>query len=116
MAPPQVIMLGEAGTPKTDAEDIDIYYLTRPERSFKEIARIEVGATNDEYSMEQIMLKAREMGADGVIIVGRSGSISFAGGTGTGYTVGDSTNTFITSSGVGVGEGYGLVAVAIRYK
>ena len=116
MAQPQIIMFGEVGTPKSDAENIDIYYTKRPERNYIEIARIEVRDTNDEYNMEQILLKAKGMGSDGVIILGRSGSYGFVSGTGTGYTIGDSTNTFTTSSGLGVGVGYGLVAIAIRYK
>jgi hypothetical protein len=116
MAPPQVLMLGDAAPPKSDTEDIDIYYLTRPERDFSEIARIEVGDTNDEYSMEQILLKARGMGADGVIIVGRSGSYGLVSGLGTGYVIGDSSSAITSSTGMGVSEGYGLVAIAVRYK
>ena len=116
MAQPQVMMLGDAGNPKTDAENIDIYYTKRPERDYKEIARIEVGDTNDEYNLEQILLKARGMGADAVIIIGRSGSYGYVSGAGTGSSVNGSTSTFGTYSGVSVGAGYGLVAVAIQYK
>ena len=112
MAEPQVIMLGNPGTPKTEAEDVDIYYATRHEQDYREIARIEVGDTNDEYCMGQILLKARGMGADGVIVLGRSGSYSYVSETGARRTIGNTT----TSSGVGVGAGHGLAAVAIRYN
>ena len=116
MAQPKVLILGEAGSPKTEAENIDIFYTKRPEQEYVEIARIEVGDTNDEYSLNQILMKARSMGADGVVIIGRSGSYGPVISSGTGYTSGNNANTFVTSSGLTVSEGYGLVAIAIRYK
>ena len=50
-------MLGEAGSPKTEAENIDIFHPKMPEQEYVEIARIEVGDTNDEYSLNQILMK-----------------------------------------------------------
>lgn len=116
MAQPKVLMLGEAGNPKTESDNIDIFYTKIPEQGYVEIARIEVGDTNDEYSLNQILVKARSIGADGVIIIGRSGSYGPVIGSGTGYTSSNRASTFVTSSGLTVSEGYGLVAIAIRYN
>lgn len=110
MAKPKVTMFREAGHPKAPTDQIDVFYTTRPDRRYEEIARIEVGDTDDDWSMKQIMAKAREIGADGIIIIGRVGSYGFGAGTAT------DTGTFAATSGFGVGEGYGLTAVAIRYK
>jgi hypothetical protein len=110
MAQPEVTMFKEAGTPKSSTDHIDIFYTKKPDRDYEEIAIIEVGDTDDDWSMKQIKIKAREIGADGVIIIGRVGSYGYVTGTGT------STGSFATAAGIGVGEGYGLVAVAIKYK
>ena len=102
MAKAEVMMLGEAGTPKAPTDKIDIYYTKIPERKYDEVANISVGDTDDDWSIKQIILKARELGADGVIIVGRVGS----------YAISTASNPILVSAG----EGYGLVAIAIKYK
>ena len=104
MAQPEVMMLGETSAPKSPTEQIDIFYTKLPDRSYEEIAKIEVGDTDDNWNLEQIKIKAREIGADGAIIIGRVGSYSYDTGIGT------------TNVSIGVGEGYGLVAIAIKYK
>ena len=110
MASPEVTMIGKAGTPKPPLENIDIYYTKKPEQDYEEIAIIKVGDTDDNWSLKQIKIKARELGADGAIIIGRPGSYVYVTGVGTG------SDSFAASTGVGAGEGYGLEAIAIRYK
>ena len=110
MASPEVTMIGKAGAPKSSSENIDIYYTNKPDKKYEEIAIIKVGDTDDDWSINQIKLKARELGADGAIIIGRPGSYVFVTGAGS------SKNSFSTSTGVGAGESYGLEAIAIRYK
>ena len=110
MAQPEVMMLREPGAPKSPTEQIDVFYTKQPDRNYEEIAKIEVGDTDDDWSMEQIKIKAREVGADGVIIIGRVGSYVY------GTVSSTSTGSFATGTTVGVGEGYGLVAIAIKYK
>jgi hypothetical protein len=110
MASPEVTIIGNTGDPKSPTENIDIYYTKKPEQNYEEIAIIKVGDTDDNWSFKQIKIKARELGADGAIIIGRTGSYVYVTGVGTG------TNSFSTSTGVGAGEGYGLEAIAIRYK
>jgi len=110
MAQPEVTMFREASAPKSPTEHIDIFYTKQPDRSYEEIAKIEVGDTDDNWNLEQIKIKARELGADGVIIIGRVGSYGYSTGTGT------STGSFATATAIGVSEGYGLVAIAIKYK
>jgi hypothetical protein len=102
MAKPEVVILGEASSPKSSTDKIDIYYTKKPERNYDEIAKISVGDTDDDWCIKQIKLKARELGADGAIIIGRVGSYGIATGN--------------NPMSVGVGEGYGLVAIAIKYN
>ena len=110
MAKPKVTMLGEAGIPKSPMANIDIYYTNTPDNKYEEIAIIKVGDTDDDWNLKQIKIKAREIGADGAIIIGRPGSYVYVTNMGT------STDSFSTSSGIGAGEGYDIEAVAIRYK
>jgi len=110
MAAPEVTMLRESHPPKQATDHIDVYYTKLPDRPYDEIAKIEVGDTDDEWNLKQIKRKAREFGADGVIIIGRVGTYGY--GTGIGSTSGNLS----TSAIFGVGEGYGLVAIAIVYK
>ena len=97
-------MIGEPSTPKSPTEKIDIFYTKVPERSYEEIAKIEVGDTDDNWNLKQFKIKARELGANGAIIIGRVGSYSYGTDIGT------------TNVTIGAGEGYGLVAIAINYK
>ena len=102
MAKPKVTLYGNAYPPKGESDPIEVFQTRLPDRPYSEIARIEVGDTDDKWSMKQILLKAREIGADGVIITGRAGHQS------VGVPVG---GTVIAAS-----EGYGLTAIAIRFK
>lgn len=73
-----------------------------PAKEYLEFAQITCGDTNDNWNLEQITKKAREIGADGIIIVGKTGS------SGVGIPMG--TSTYVVS------EDYGMIAVAIKYK
>lgn len=81
---------------------VDVWQTKAPDRPYTEIGRIEVGDTDDNYCMAQIVEQGKAMGADGVVIVGRAGSQAVAIPVG-GMVYAQS------------GE-YGLVAVAIKYK
>jgi len=74
MASPKVTLFSTAYPPKPPDSTIDVYRASRPQRDFIELAEISCGDTDDDWNMRQIMLKAREIGADGVIILGQSGS------------------------------------------
>lgn len=110
MATANVTMFREPGAPKPDSARIDVYQTARPDRPFEEVARIECGDTDDAWNMKQITTKAREIGADGIIILGRVGSYDFVAGSSS------VAGSVATGTGFGVGQGYGLSAVAIRYK
>ena len=102
MAKPKVTLFGPAYPPRDSTAEIEVFQSQKPDRPYQEIARIEVGDTDDNWSMKQILIKAREIGADAVIIVGRSGAY------GVGVPVG---------SGVyAASEEYGMVAIAIRFR
>lgn len=103
-------MLAEAREPKATTAEIQIFYTKTPDRDYDEIAKIEVGDTSDDWCIKQIKKVSREIGADGAIITGKVGSYGYVSGSGT------SSGSYATTTGVSVGEGYGLIAIAIKYK
>ena len=74
----------------------------KPTQEYEEFAQITFGDTNDKWSLEQITKKAREIGSDGINIIGKAGT------SGVGIPMG--TSTYVVS------EEYGMTAVAIKYK
>ena len=102
MAKPKVTLFGETYPPKDEGSKIDVFMTNKPTQEYLEFARITCKDTNDKWSLEQITKKAREIGADGIIIVGKAGS------TGVGIPMGYSTYV--------VSEEYGFTAIAIKYK
>ncbi len=102
MAKPKVTLFGPTYPPKDSTAAIEVFQSQKPDRPYQELARIEVGDTDDNWSMKQILIKAREIGADAVIIVGRSGV----------HGVGVPAGSAVYAAS---GE-YGMVAIAIRYR
>ena len=102
MASPTVSLYGSAYPAKAPDSPIDVYRLTKPQRDFIELAEISCGDTDDNWNMQQILMKAREVGADGLILLGQSGSY------GLGVPIGNMV--YATQ------KGYGLRAIAIRYR
>jgi hypothetical protein len=101
-ARPNVVMYGNPFPAKAKDAHIDIYKTTKPDKKYTEIAEISCGDLSDKWNMEQILIKAREIGADGVIIIGKSGDVA----------VGVPTDNSV----IAVSEGYGIKAIAIKYK
>lgn len=101
MAQPKVILYVPDLPAKPIDAAIDIFESQKPEGPYQEVAKIEVADTDDKWCMGQILKKAREIGADGVLIVGRSGSYGVGLPFGGGYAA--------------IGA-YGMVAIAFRYK
>ena len=95
-------MFKQPYSPKGVGEDIDVYQTSLPNREYIEIAKISCGDTDDDWNMKQILKKAREIGADAIIMTGQKGS----------YAVGMP----IGNMAYAVSEGYGITAIAIRYK
>jgi hypothetical protein len=102
-AMPEVTFYGVTYPSKPLDAQIDVYQTALPQREYVEIAMISCGDTDDNWNMKQILEQAREIGADAIIIRGRVGTY------GVGVPVG-------TQMVYGVSEGYGITAVAIRYK
>ena len=102
MAKPKVTLYGRIYPSKDIDTKIDVYNTTKPNVQYLEIAQISCGDTEDDWNMKQILMKAREVGADGIIITGRSGSY------GMGVPIGNLA--------FAVAEGYGITAIAIKYK
>ncbi len=102
MAKPNVVMYGNPYPEKEKDANIDVYRTTKPDKEYIEIAEISCGDTSKKWNMKQILNKAREIGADGIIIIGKSGTMAVA--------------IPIDKSVYAVSEGYGLKAIAIKYK
>ena len=102
MAKPEVVLYGPPLPAKPTNAPIEVFESQKPTRPYQEIAKIEVGDTDDNWSMAQILKKAREIGADGVLITGRSGH----------YGVGVPAGSAVYAAT----EAYGLVAIAFKYK
>ena len=102
MAKAKVTLFGESYPAKTEDAKIDVYMTNKPTQEYIEFAQIICGDTNDKWSLEQITKKAREIGADGIILIGK------AGNNGVGVPIGNLTYV--------VSEEYGMKAVAIKYK
>jgi len=102
MAKPKVTLYGQTYPAKDPDEQVDVFNTYKPDREYTEIAQITCGDTDDSWSMKQILIKAREIGADAIIITGRSGSY------GVGVPIGNMAYA--------VAEGYGISAIAIKYK
>ena len=102
MGKAKATIFGETYPGKDTDAKIDIYLTNKPTREYIEFVRITCSDTNEKWSLEQIKKKVREIGADGIIIIGQAGT------TGVGMPIG--TSTFVFS------EGYGMTAIAIKYK
>lgn len=102
MAKAKVTLFGDSYPPKDDDEKIDLYITNKPVQEYIEFAQISCRDTDDKWSIEQITKKAREIGADGIIIIGKAGS------SGVGIPMG--TSTYVVS------QEFGMTAVAIKYK
>lgn len=102
MAKAHVTLFGETYPAKSEDAKIDVYMTNKPTQEYIEFAQITCRDTNDNWSLEQITKKAREIGADGIFIIGKAGT------SGVGIPMG--TSTYVVS------QDYGMTAVAIKYK
>jgi len=101
MAKADAVMLTEAYPAKTQDAQFDVYYTNRPEKKYIELAQIICNDTDDNWNLKQIKIKAQEIGADGIIVLGKSSSAGVGIPVGTTYVVSEET--------------YGMKAVAIKY-
>ena len=101
MAKADAVMLTKAYPSKTEDAQFDVYYTNRPEKKYIELAQIICNDTDDNWNLKQIKIKAQEIGADGIIVLGKSSSAGVGIPVGTTYVVSEET--------------YGMKAVAIKY-
>jgi hypothetical protein len=97
MAKPEVTMFGNLFPPKNEDETVDVYRTSLPTQEYIEFAQIKCEDTEDSWNMQQILKEARKIGADGIIIIGRTGSWGRGG------------SVFYATQ-------YGITAIAIKYK
>ncbi|WP_053228004.1 hypothetical protein [Spirochaeta cellobiosiphila] len=69
--------------------------------SYIELAEISCEDTDDNWAMDQILMKSKEIGADGIIIIGKAATYGY------GISIGDMLFTSF--------EAYGIKAIAIKY-
>jgi len=81
---------------------VDVYRSIKPSRPYLEIGEISCRDTDKNWALNQLKIKARSIGADGLILLGPAGNSS----------VGNIAGSVVVSSG----ESYGYNAIAIRYK
>jgi hypothetical protein len=98
-----VTLFGNAYPQKTEEATIDVYITKKPDHDYVEFAKIVCKLSDDKMCINQILKKAREIGADGVIIIGKAGTSSEL------VTLGK-YSTYINN------EEYGMTAIAIKYK
>lgn len=102
MGKAQSTLINDSYPPKSFDAEIDVYVSNKPEQKYIEIAMISCLDTNDDWCLKELKRKARELGADAIIILGKAGKEN------VGIPVG---NMFYF-----VDEQYGLKGVAIKYK
>jgi len=107
----KVVKYHEPFPPKELNAQIDLYDTVKPEKPYVEIGKlIYVSATssvNEEKAIEDLKVKARELGADGLILKGFvESNVSVPA-----YTVGSGNQTTTTYQ-----SKKDYVAVAIKYK
>lgn len=97
-----LVLDGQPYPAKIDSVQIDVYRSIKPSKAYIEVGEISCKDTNKEWALNQLKIKAREIGADGLIILGPGATSS------GGCLVG---NVVVSSS-----ESHGYNAIAIRYK
>ena len=102
MAKPEVLLYGKTYPSKNLDAETEIFETSRPKQEYIEIAKITCGDTEDSWNLKQILIKAREIGADAIIITGKSGS------HGAGVPIGDMS--YVAT------QDYGISAIAIKYE
>ena len=98
----KVAMMNQSFPPKSNDEHIQVFNTTRPEKPYIEIAELTANNSNNSWNINHLVAKAREIGADAVIIIGGVGSIASGGIAG--------------NIGTSVSTDYGIKAIAIKYK
>lgn len=102
MAKAKVTMINEPYPAKDENSNIEVYITNVPSDPYIELAQITCDDTEDDWCLKQIKIKAREIGADGIIIIGKSESGSFGVPLGSMY--------YFSL------EEYGMKAIAFKYK
>ena len=98
-----VTLFGNAYPQKEEGATIDVYITKKPTQDYVEFAKIVCKLSSEKMCLNKVLEKAREIGADGVIIIGKAGSSSNLVTIGKYSTVVDN-------------EEYGITAIAIKYK
>ena len=98
-----VTIFGYAYPQKEQDATIDIYITKTPTQEYTEFAKLVCKLSNEEKCFKRLMAKARELGADGLIVIGKAGSTS------VGVPLGSYAAYIDTKE-------YGITAIAIKYK
>lgn len=96
------LLINEPYPAKEENANIEVFITNLPSEVYIELAQISCNDTVDDWCLKQIKIKAREIGADGIIILGKSAS------NGVGIPIGNMC--YVLS------EGYGMKAIAFKYR
>jgi hypothetical protein len=99
---PSVTVYGPALPARDKAAEVEVYQTQAPERPYSEIARIETTHGDDAWGMKQILVKARELGADGVIVLGSTRK--------------SVEQVPVEGQNMSIAKQYGISAIAIRFR
>ena len=102
MSKAKVTMFTDSYAPKDENYPIEVFATAEPSKPYIEIAQITCNDTNEDWCLKQIKIKSREIGADGIILLGKSSE------GGIGVPIG---NMYYISN-----EKYGMKAIAFKYK
>lgn len=98
MGKPQVTVFTRTYPAKERSAPVEVFVTSKPSKPYEEIAQIKVNGLNDNRNLEDLRRTAREIGADGLILLPREKA----------YTLENAT--------VSESVQYGYTAIAIRYK
>lgn len=102
MASPDVVVYNSSYSSKYDPnKQIEIFDGNSPAKKYITLGRIEVGDTDNEWCIKNILNESKKLGADAAIIQGKVGAVGIANSTGT--------NGYLSTSS------YGMIAIAIKY-
>ena len=91
MAKAKITMINEPYPAKEENANIEVYITNPPSAPYIELAQITCDDTEDDWCLKQIKIKAREIGADGITILGKSAS------GGVGFPIGNMTSQIIAN-------------------
>jgi|694.fasta_scaffold52127_3 hypothetical protein len=94
----KVTVLSQTYPPRDQDALIDVYVTSLPVKGYIEFAQIRANSVNDDRNIKEIRNAARQIGADGIILLKRNTTYS------------------VENANIAENRSYGYTAIAIKYK